>query len=147
MTSNEIKELVEIETGIEISEKTRLIKNVIIRSIFFALCRKNTLESYESLSHYYTGKHSTTLLSVRKFHSVYSQEPKVMETFTKLDSIINGIDYTPIKQEIKTKKIVESKWDRDVFNILHDHIKTYSDEDIMNLIEYRIKPYSKMIKK
>jgi hypothetical protein len=138
MKSQEIKELVEKETGLDLKTRTRETSYLIARGLFFSLCRKNTIETFDQLSKYYSGDHATVVHSVSKFYDTYSKEKNVMRTFEKLDKIINGIEdvINPNAYSISPELVT----------MLVDEIKHLDECDVIDLIKFRIKPYCLMIK-
>ena len=87
-----IKDLVECEFRINISEKTRKRNVVYVRNIYFKLCREFTYESYQSIANILSINHATVIHGENVCNDIILKfEPKYAERYFKLKKILNRI--------------------------------------------------------
>lgn len=92
MNSELIRDLVESEFRIDISEKNRKREFVYPRNIYFKLSRDFTDEGYESIGNNINRDHSTVMHGERVCKDVVLRfEPKYKERYIKLKKILNKI--------------------------------------------------------
>ena len=92
MNSELIRDLVESEFRIDISEKNRKREFVYPRNIYFKLSRDFTDEGYESIGSNINRDHSTVMHGERVCQDVVLRfEPKYKERYIKLKKILNKI--------------------------------------------------------
>lgn len=89
MNLNEIKQLVELKTGYNISQESRERELVYCRAIYFKLCRKHTLYTLKKIGKTLNKDHATVLHGIKLLdHTIKTFEPLYYKTYLKLNNII-----------------------------------------------------------
>lgn len=120
MTIDKIRELVEHETGYDLTDRKRIREIVYARSVYFSLCRKNTLASLHKIGASVNKNHATVLHGIRLYDETLDRwEKAYRELHQDIQAILNGeeqVKNTEIEklqksmdEVIKEMKILENK--------------------------------------
>jgi len=87
MTIDKIRELVEHETGYDLKDTKRTRERVYIRSVYFKLCKKNTLASLQKIGLSVNKDHSTVLHGIRLYDETLTRwEKAYVELYNKVEN-------------------------------------------------------------
>ena len=86
MTIDKIKEIVEKETGVNLSNPSRRSELVYVRALYFNLCREYTMHPLEVIGKSVGKHHATVMHGIKLFRDWIDQhETKYIEIYEKLD--------------------------------------------------------------
>ena len=86
MTIDKIKEIVETETGIDLTNPSRRAELVYTRALYFNLCREYTMHPLEVIGNSVGKHHATVLHGIKLFRDWIDQhESKYIELYELLD--------------------------------------------------------------
>ena len=89
MTIDKIKELVEQETGYDLTDTKRTTEFVYTRAMYYKLCREYTLHSLNVIGKSVGKNHATVLHGLKLFDNwIDKHEKNYAEVYGKLDKII-----------------------------------------------------------
>lgn len=114
MTIDKIRELVEHETGYDLTDRKRTRERVYVRSVYFKLCRSNTLASLHKIGLSVNKDHATVLHGIRLFDETLTRwEKSYVELYKKVESRLRNE---------KQDKVLELQEVRNEINILTQRI-------------------------
>ena len=86
MTIDKIKEIVEKETGVNLSNPSRRSELVYVRALYFNLCREYTMHPLEVIGKSVGKHHATVMHGIKLFRDWIDQhETKYIEIYENLD--------------------------------------------------------------
>lgn len=89
MTIDKIRELVEHETGYDLTNTKRTTEYVYMRAMYYKLCREYTLHSLNTIGKSVGKNHATVLHGLKLFDNwIDKHEKSYIDTYSKLDKII-----------------------------------------------------------
>ena len=92
MTIDKIKEIVETETRINLSNPSRKTELVYVRALYFNLCREYTMHPLEVIGKSVGKHHATVLHGIKLFRDWIDQhETKYIELYEKLDREVRKV--------------------------------------------------------
>ena len=92
MTIDKIKEIVEKETRINLSNPSRKTELVYVRALYFNLCREYTMHPLEVIGKSVGKHHATVLHGIKLFRDWIDQhETKYIELYEKLDREVRKV--------------------------------------------------------
>ena len=88
MGLDDIKYLVERETGLDLSLKSRKRHLVDARCVFFRLARDHTRHSLQDIGRFVSKDHATVLHGIRQFDNVIREyEDELFKIYVKIDAL------------------------------------------------------------
>ena len=90
MTIDKIKEIVERETGHDLTQVSRKTELVYTRAMYYNLCREYTLHSLEAIGKSVGKNHATVLHGIKLYRDWIDQhEERYMQTYEKIDKLVS----------------------------------------------------------
>jgi hypothetical protein len=90
MTIDKIKEIVEKETGVNLSNPSRRSELVYVRALYYNLCREYTLHSLEAIGKSVGKNHATVLHGIKLFRDWIDQhEERYIKAYEKMDKLVS----------------------------------------------------------
>lgn len=100
LTIDKIKQVVEQETGYDLTDQRRIREQVYTRAVYFTLCRNNTLASFQAIGNSVNKNHATVLHGVRLYEDTLERFDKTYsELYKRLQNKIL------MKQDTREKEI------------------------------------------
>ncbi len=90
MTIDKIKEIVETETGYNLTHPSRKTELVYTRAMYYKLCREYTLHSLEVIGKSVNRNHATVLHGLKLYRDWIDQhEERYMQSYEKIDKLVS----------------------------------------------------------
>lgn len=153
----EIRELIEANTGINLSTKTRKIEFVYARAIYFLLCREKTNLSLNKIGQTLGKDHATVLHAIKMIEDVYFQDPYFCNMY---ENIASQIKIQSDKHKTKVEILEESNRDLKIkyfklkakyeellkkeMNEAYLVFNRIPKEKVNDFVKTRLEPYLKM---
>lgn len=88
MGLDDIKHLVERETGVDLSLRSRIRHLVYARFLFFKLARDHTSHTFKDIGRFINKDHASVLHGIKQFDNVIREyEDELYEIYIKIDTI------------------------------------------------------------
>ena len=157
MQLNYIREVVEKNTGLDISKKTHIREYVEARWVYFTLAKEYTFFSLSAIGKVLDKDHSTVLHGLRKFKEINNTSGFLRTNYINSKSIIDNIGSPVLDNDINARNLTEIKRLKSlIIDLESSNRKRFKnkhllrlinsdDETITNFCETRLKPFFKML--
>jgi len=133
MTIDKIKEIVETETGYNLTHPSRKTELVYTRAMYYNLCRQYTLHSLEVIGKSVNKNHATVLHGLKLYRDWIGQhEERHMQVYEKMDKLVSR-EFKKENQKYKGRDFYRRKYAKVLLELRDIHTKHRNLKKLINV--------------
>ena len=133
MTIDKIKEIVERETGHDLTQVSRKTELVYTRAMYYNLCREYTLHSLEAIGKSVGKNHATVLHGIKLYRDWIDQhEERYIQAYEKIDKLVSR-EFKRQNQKYKGRDFYRRKYAKVLLELRDVHTKHRNLKKLINV--------------